>query len=140
MMFWDSSAIIPLLMKEPSSARMHRIVNIDPMMAVWWATPVECCSAFARRRREGVLKISDETAAISLLSRLGNEWIEILPSEEIRNNACLIISRYQLRAADSLQLSAAVSWSGGKPQNHSFLCLDERLSEAAAKEGFALVP
>jgi uncharacterized protein len=140
MMFWDSSAIIPLLVKEQSSARMHRILTNDPMMAVWRATPVECCSAFARRRRERVLNIADEAAAISLLSRLSNAWIEILPSEEIRNNACLIISRHQIRAADSLQLSAAVSWSGGKPQNHTFVCLDERLREAAANEGFAIVP
>jgi uncharacterized protein len=140
MMFWDSSAIIPLLIKEQSSAKMHKIVSNDPMMAVWWATPVECCSAFARRRREDVLKIANEASAISLLSILGNSWIEILPSEEIRNNACLIISRHQLRAADSLQLSAAISWSGGKSHNHTFVCLDERLREAAAKEGFTLVP
>jgi uncharacterized protein len=140
MMFWDSSAIIPLLIKEHSSARMHRIINSDPMMAVWWATPVECCSAFARRRREGVLKISDETSATSLLSVLSNSWIELLPSEEIRKNACLVISRHQLRAADSLQLAAALSWSGGKPHNHTFVCLDERLGEAAANEGFTLVP
>jgi predicted nucleic acid-binding protein len=140
MMFWDSSAIIVLLVKEKSSVRMHSIINNDPMMAVWWATPVECCSAFARLRRDRVLKITDEAAAISLLKKLGNAWIEILPSEEIRDNACLIISRHQLRAADSLQLSAAVSWSGAKPHNHTFVCLDERLREAAAKEGFAVVP
>ena len=57
MKFWDSSAIIPLCLKEPTSERIRDVLKVDEDIVVWWATRVECLSALERRRREGALKI-----------------------------------------------------------------------------------
>lgn len=38
-----------------------------------------------------------------------------------------------------LQLAAALVWAGKAPKGHQFVCLDQRLREAARKEGFTLL-
>ena len=40
MIFWDSSAIVPLLVREPSSARSKALLREDPVMLAWWAADV----------------------------------------------------------------------------------------------------
>jgi hypothetical protein len=44
-----------------------------------------------------------------------------------------------LRASDALQLGAALTWTRGRPRQHPFATLDNRLAEAARGEGFSLV-
>jgi hypothetical protein len=53
MRFWDSSAIVPLLVREPASDAITSEYEHEPDMLVWWATPIECVSALARLEREG---------------------------------------------------------------------------------------
>jgi predicted nucleic acid-binding protein len=112
----------------------------DPMITVWWGTPVECCSAFARLRREGVFDVRAEQNARAPLRELMKVWAETRPSEDIREQAIRLISVHPLRSADSLQLAAAIMWAGRNPKDHTFVCLDERLREAAHKEGFEVLP
>jgi hypothetical protein len=40
--FWDAPAIVSLLVEEPRRERMLSILEDDPVMLVWWGTPVEC--------------------------------------------------------------------------------------------------
>ena len=49
MRFWDSSAIVPLLVVEEASRRLQSLAAQDSTMLVWWASAVECVSALARR-------------------------------------------------------------------------------------------
>src|SRR5437667_12353347 len=49
--FWDSSALIPLFVVEPSSALVRRWLEEDADVVVWALTRVELLSAIARRRR-----------------------------------------------------------------------------------------
>lgn len=57
MRFWDSSAVVPLLVAEDLSAPLQDLYAQDGSAVVWWATPVECVSAVARlsaaAQREG---------------------------------------------------------------------------------------
>jgi predicted nucleic acid-binding protein len=46
---------------------------------------------------------------------------------------------HPLRAADALQLAAATVAAEHDPSSLELVCLDQRLSEAAGKEGFPLV-
>lgn len=55
MKFWDSSAIIPLCLKEKTSEAMKGLIKDDEDIVVWWSTRIECLSALSRRQREGVL-------------------------------------------------------------------------------------
>ena len=55
MKFWDASAVVPLLMTEPSTPSVQALAATDPAMLVWWATEVECVSAIVRLEREGAI-------------------------------------------------------------------------------------
>ena len=140
MKFWDSSAIIPLCLKESSSETIRRLAKSDEDIVVWWATRVECLSALARRRREGVLPINAELKARAILDALALEWSEVLPGELVRQRAERILMVHSLRAADSFQLAAALIWAEENPQGLDLVSLDQNLREAAFKEGFAVLP
>ncbi len=140
MKFWDASAIIPLCLEEPRTALLERIATDDPVIVVWWGTVVECHSAFARIRREGVFTRQDEDEARAVLEGLRASWVELVPSERIRDGASRSVLLHPLRAADSLQLAASIFGSGNQPRGLDFVCLDSRLLQAARNEGFTILP
>jgi hypothetical protein len=137
--FWDSSAIIPLLLKEPASELVRLLIRSDEDMVVWWATPVECISAISRRRREGVLSGDADHQARVVLSGLSAEWSEVYPSEMVRQRTERLLTVHPLRAADAFQLAAALIWAEEIPQGLEIVCLDQNLREAALKEGFTVL-
>lgn len=136
MIFWDTSAIVPLLVDEPQSGFARRLALGDPALVVFWATAVECASALARRERDGGLSRDEADAARVRLSTARSAWTEVLASEEVRGHAERLLLRHPLRAADALQLAAALTWAGGRPRDHRLVCLDRRLGDAARGEGF----
>ena len=139
MRFWDTSALVPLLFEQESTARIREVLDQDPEMVAWWGTPVECASAAARLRREGVITVDEEDVVLGLLGDLRESWIEILPSGEVRSEAMRLLRVHSLKAADALQLGAAILWAG--PDRGSWLLtLDERLGLAARLEGFRVLP
>ena len=139
MRYWDSSAVVPLLLEESSRSRMMALIEADPLMVVWWGTPVECASAIARREREGSLSVAGATQAMERLRALEPSWNEVVPSTAVRTTAERLLRVHSLRAADALQLAAAIVAAAGEPSWLGFVCLDERLSEAAQREGFHTV-
>lgn len=138
MRFWDASAIVPLLLDEPGREGLLQLLERDPAMVVWWATPVECASAIARREREGALAFADAGAALGTLATLAASWSEVVASEPVRTTAQRLLRTHPLRAADSLQLAAAIVAADGDPRSLSFVCLDSRLAEAAEREGLSI--
>ena len=140
MKFWDASAIIPLCLEEPWTMFLMQSLAEDGLMLVWWGSLVECWSAFARLRREGLFDTRDEEQARAILARLATAWTEVLPSQVVRDHAARTLQLYPLRAADALQLAAALVWVQGQPIGQPFVCLDHRLRAAAQREGFLLVP
>jgi len=105
-------------------------------VTVWWATPVEIHGALARLLRMNGISASDYTQAKGLADSLARLWNVIQPSDALRHNAMVLIERYDLRAADSLQLAAALEWCEGSPQDQSFVSADRRLAESALLAGF----
>lgn len=140
MKFWDSSAIVPLCVIESVSQLIHEVLMEDQAMIVWWATRIECISAFIRRTREGILDERGQEQARRSLMGLGEVWREVLPTQIVRETAERILAVHPLRSADALQLSAALIWTNKSPYRHHFVCLDRVLREAARKEGFTLLP
>lgn len=138
MTFWDTSAIVPLLVAEDTSEAI-RVLAHETALIVWWGTATECLSALARRERENVLSADAVQFARERLRWLRQSWNEILPSEQVRQNAERLLLRHPLRAADAFQLGAALRWAENQPNGHQFLALDQRLTEAARREGFILV-
>jgi len=138
--FWDSSAIIPLCLKEQMSETVKRLIKADEDIVVWWVTRVECLSALSRRRREGVLDNNSELKVKAILSALSEEWSEVQPSEPVRQRAERLLAIHPLRSADAFQLAAALIWAQENPQGLEIVCLDQNLREAGHKEGFTLLP
>lgn len=138
MRFWDATAIAPLCLGEPTSEALARILEADPVMVVWWGSVIECWSAFARRRREGLLTAEDEDAARAVLERLRATWNEVQPVEEVRQTAGRLLLTHALRSSDATQLAAAIVSSGGG--QGEIIALDQRLREAARLEGFVSRP
>ena len=140
MMFWDSSAVIPLFLEEAQTRLIQSLVQRDGAIVAWWGSLIECYSTFARLRREHVIEPKEEDHARQQLVELASRWTEIEPSEDIRKTAARLLLLHPLHAADSLQLAAALIWADKSPHGHQFVCLDRVLREAARKEGFTLLP
>lgn len=138
MRFWDSSAIIPLTVTEASTDAMRAIAEEDPVMCVWWGTEVECVSALARLDREGALTEGATTVALERLDLLAEGWNEVQPVAAVRSAARRLLRVHPLRAADALQLAAAVVAAEGQPASLGIVTLDERLAVAARREGFVV--
>ncbi len=140
MKFWDTSAVVPLFVIEPSTGTVKSILTRDPSIVVWWATRTECVSAFNRQTREGSLRIADERQARHVLRQLADAWTEVQPSEIIRGTAERLLAVHALRAADAFQLAAALHWCQRQPVNRELVSFDTRLRDAAYKEGFTILP
>lgn len=140
MRFWDSSAIVPLCIEEPKSWVVRDLISEDMRIAAWWGSIIECYSAFARLRRENIINYEEESQCRDILSVLSETWIEIWPSSEIKIISGRILLAHDLRAADALQLSAAILWANKSVNGHEFICFDARLRAAAIKEGFRTLP
>jgi uncharacterized protein len=136
--FWDSSAIVSLLVTEASSSAMADLLDSDREMVVWWGSVVECLSAFRRLETQGLLTSEEVEQGAVHLRVLEDSWIEIQPTEMLRTRALRALSVHGLRAADSLQLAAALSWSPVPSEQNGFVCLDQRLARAARREGFGV--
>jgi predicted nucleic acid-binding protein len=137
--FWDASAIVPLLVAEPMTRRVQALARQDPDMLVWWGSEVECASALARLERAAAIEAEGIALASDRLQQLANGWHEIEPSEIVRESAMRFLRVHPLRATDALQLAAAFIAAERRPASLQIVTLDERLADAARREGFALV-
>ncbi len=61
------------------------------------------------------------------------------PVPAVRSAAIRVLRVHPLRAADALQLGAAIVVSEGHPSTLPLVTLDDRLALAAEREGFTIV-
>lgn len=139
MTFWDSSALVTLFAEEPKTEAARALYGGDAEVIVWWATPVECASALARLERDGALTRREATDAFKRLDAFTRSWIEVEPVDELREIARRWLRVHPLRAADALQLAAAFLAAERRPATLDLVTLDDRLREAAGREGFSVL-
>ena len=139
MRFWDASAVVPLLVAETATRAVQALAAKDPVMLVWWACEVECASAIARLEREDALEEPAVTRAFERLKQPASAWHEVDPSDSIREAAVRFLRVHPLRSAAALQLAAAFVAAERRPASLALVTLDDRLADAARREGFALV-
>jgi predicted nucleic acid-binding protein len=137
--FWDTSAIVPLLVHEDSTDAAGALFRADKTMLVSWLTLVEAASAIARGEHEDLLSQAAATQAFARLDELARLWREIEPSNDIRDVARRLLRVHRLRAADAIQLAAATLASERRPASLTVVTLDEGVESAALKEGFVVV-
>lgn len=137
MKYWDSAAVVPLLVPESMSRSSQGLYESDPVMITWWATELECTSAMARRQRLGQLREEIVAEALVRLNALRASWHEVEPGEEVRESAKRFLRVHDLRTADALQLAAAFFAAESRPSTLELVSADDRLLAAARREGFA---
>lgn len=144
--FWDSSSLVALCVKQNASPTAEAM-NRQYSQVVWWAAPVEMRGAFSRLARMALLIPTEQVGAQVRLNELRSRWLEILPGPAIRDHAERLVDSFPLKAADALQLAAALAWSGNRianrtserPHRRPFLSGDARLLAAAEELGFLAV-
>lgn len=136
MNFWDSSALVPLVVEEPSSGACRDLLIADPALVVWTLAPVEVASGLRRRQREGGLDASEVDEALRRLDALAEAWTEVEAVAQVKARAARLLATHPLRAADAMQLAAAIIVTGDAPRGSTFVTRDKRLREAAQQEGF----
>jgi predicted nucleic acid-binding protein len=139
MKFWDSSAIVSLVIEEARTTVLRGMREEDPEQTVWCLTEVEIASALARREREGLGEKPLEAARVDI-AKLVDGWRPVTALEPTRARALRLVRTHALCAADALQLAAALVASEERPESLPFVCLDDRLRDAARREGFTVVP
>jgi len=136
MKFWDSSAVVPLICREKATSALLRLYANDMDMLVWAFTRTELLSALCKHVRDGSLSRRSFEQSRAKLDALQADWTENIDYESVRARAERLLAIHVLSAADSLQLAAALVAVEEKTAGFEFVTLDERLAEAAAREGF----
>ncbi len=139
MRFWDTSAIVPLVLDEPLTALSRKLIAFDRSVAVWALTRTEAFSALCRARRAGRLDARGFERARTKLAHLARHWVEVEDLIEVRGHAERFLSEHALRAADALQLGAAWHHADGKPRRRSFVVFDGPLLVVAEEVGFTVL-
>lgn len=138
MRFWDSSALVPLLVEEETTSLLLDLYLDGTAVLTWWGSDVECASAVARLERQGELSVSAASDAFRRLEALTNSWNRVEPGDTLRETAKRMLRMHDLRAGDALQLAAAVLAAENHAAALEFVCLDSRLAVAAQREGFPI--
>ena len=138
MNYWDSSAIVALIADETLAAVARQVLDADDRIAAWWGTSVECVAAIARKEREGGIGVERAAELLHRLDTLATQWYEVHPGRRVKTIARRLLRVHPLKAADALQLAAAIAVAEDEPGSIGFVSLDGRLNEAAGREGFAL--
>jgi hypothetical protein len=138
MRFWDSSAIVHLIVEEAGSAACRRLLRADRAIGVWALSRVEVLSAIWRRVRAGDMEQAGAVLAIRRLDALAAHWIEVDGLDAVRARAERILAVHPVRAADALQLAAALVLSKDRP-HWPFVTGDEQLAGVAELEGFDVI-
>jgi hypothetical protein len=138
MMFWDSSAIVPLIVAEPSTSWARNLLKSDPRGIVWMLSRVEVRSALARRNREGALKVDAYREAIQRTQDIFDGLSRVTAWGRVTDRAIRLLDLHAVRSADAMQLASALVTARENPAQLPFVTLDLRLAEAAEKEGFAV--
>jgi len=136
--FWDSSALVPLCVQQRATPAVQAL-GAKYRVTVWWSTPVEVRGGFSRLLRMGQLTSAEHVQAQIRLDRARSGWREVDPSKELREQAERLVDRFPVKAADALQLAAALTWCIGRPKGRVFIARDRQLLDAARELGFHAV-
>lgn len=131
--------MLPLLVRESASERMVSTLTGDPAVVTWWGSGVECVSALARLERDEALEPAHFAAALARLRAVSTAWAEVPATPTVREQAMRLVRVHPLRAADALQLAAAIVASDFQPSSLEVVTLDARQAVAAEREGFRVI-
>jgi predicted nucleic acid-binding protein len=102
---------------------------------------VEVPAALWRKHRMGELAADDARLLASAFAADATERFAVVAlGGRVLELGARLVAVHPLRAYDAVQLAAALAARDADPDCDRFACFDGRLRDAAAAEGFALVP
>lgn len=140
MKFWDSSAIVPLIVDEEETDYCLNTLSDDQDMLIWCLSKVEVISALCRLVREISLTEAEFQKAKKHLNDIVQRSHEVTVIKKVRDRALRLLEVHPLRAADACQLASALVVTQEEPDIMEVVCFDQRLIKAATKEGFVVNP
>jgi uncharacterized protein len=141
--FLDSSALVKLYADEPGHERIGEI----GVMVVSQLARVEVPAALWRKQRMG--EISADQARVLCqdfeadyfgVGRDEPRLASVVPTVQVLDRAAHLCAVHGLRAYDAVQLGTALAVHDLEPSCATFAAFDDRLRQAAAVEGFSLLP
>jgi predicted nucleic acid-binding protein len=137
--FWDTSALVPLVVDEPATDAVRGLLEEDAEPVIWTLTSVELLSAVGRLGRSSdglrdLLPLMRESA-LDLLHRC----VTVADVDGVRRRAERLVGIHPLASADALQLAAALAASGDRPERLEIVTLDKVLARCARLEGFRVM-
>jgi len=134
--YWDSSALLPLVVNEPRSIICRSLRRSDRAVATWALSRTEVLSALRRLVREGRLREPQFDRAWQHLDEFWDTWTEVDGIAAVRERAERVLRLHVLTAADGHQLAAALVLVRDRPRGRGFVTADDALARAARAEGF----
>jgi predicted nucleic acid-binding protein len=140
MRYWDSSALVALHVEQASTARVRELYAVDPNVLTWVLSDVEVRSGIVRLGRDGAMDAAEVQLAIARVEAFWASVHQISMVEAVKPRAKRLLGVHALKAADAMQLGAALAGVYDDPTGWEFVCLDRNLCAAAGREGFILAP
>ncbi len=135
--YWDTSALLPLCILQPQTTAAQACFARYEIVT-WWATPIEIVSGLNRLERMGTITHSHYLATKPFVQKIVRDFMLVHESAGISKDACALLGLHPLRAADALQLAAALEACEHQPRGYVFITADRRLADAAKKTGFTV--
>ncbi len=134
--FFDASALAKRYVEEEHSSEVLRWLE-EATPAVCRLSEVEIASVLARRFRDEVISSVDRDRALAALDGDLRAVHVVELSGAVLRAARATLLRHPLRAADAIQLAAALLLRERLRAPIAFLTFDRRLAAAAEREGLA---
>lgn len=107
--YFDTSAVIPLLIGEPSSATCTRVWNEAARSISVRLLYPEACAALARAERMGRITKRQHQSAVTELKAIITEIDHVEVTAELARHAGNLAQAHQLRGYDAVHLAAAMA-------------------------------
>lgn len=137
MLYRDTSALFAFIVSEKSSNAVRALVEKQGSSTAYTSTitPLEFESALQRRLSERTLNLREADRA-RLFGVEFRRRAYLVPLDQNGLDMALHLQKiYGLKQGDAIQLASA-RLGTDNPSRVVFLCLNEKLSEAAKREGF----
>lgn len=133
--YFDTSAVIPLIIDEPTSSTCERLWNEAARIVSVRLMYAEARAALAMAQRMGRLTSLELATAVELLDGFINEIDSVEVTELLVRGAGAMAEQHALRGYDAVHLAAAQAVAD---QDTVFVSGDRQLTAAAARLGLTV--
>lgn len=137
-LYLDTSSLVKLYLDETDSEKVREAVAEAELVVTSRIACPEFHSALTRRRNSREISRKDYE---KLCKAFDSDWERISVLDFDERQAGQLVRKHGLRGADAIHLSSVLQLVGGNEKlDIAFSSCDRKLNEAAAAEGFPLVP